>query len=142
MTESAWQAVFRDCLERPDRSGLVRAAVAFDFRHVAGGLEIVPPLVAIMREAPGHADFVRRLARTATDVRVPSPAELRRTRFRRATQTLDLKRGAALPDRQPRPLPRARPRRHHLRDAGPARRGGGARGARPRHRDARCARRS
>jgi len=97
MTEHAWQAVFRDCLERPDRSGLVRAAVAFDFRHVAGGLEIVPPLVAIMREAPGHADFVRRLARTATDVRVPSPAELRRTRFRRATQTLDLKRGAALP---------------------------------------------
>ena len=39
MTESAWQAVFRDCLERPDRSGLVRAAVAFDFRHVAGGLD-------------------------------------------------------------------------------------------------------
>ena len=97
MTESAWRHVFRDCLERPDRSGLVRAAVAFDFRHAAGGLEIVPPLVSIMREAPGHADFVRRLARTATDVRVPSPADLRRTRFRRATQTLDLKRGAALP---------------------------------------------
>ena len=73
MTESAWRHVFRDCLERPDRSGLVRAAVAFDFRHAAGGLEIVPPLVSIMREAPGHADFVRRLARTATDVRVPSP---------------------------------------------------------------------
>ena len=69
MTESAWQAVFRECLEHPDRSRLVRAAVAFDFRHVAGGLEIVPPLVAIVREAPGHADFVRRLARTATDVR-------------------------------------------------------------------------
>ena len=135
MTESAWRHVFRDCLERPDRSGLVRAAVAFDFRHAAGGLEIVPPLVSIMREAPGHADFVRRLARTATDVRVPSPADLRRTRFRRATPDARPQARRRAPDRQPRALPRARQRRDDLGDARPPRGGGGARGARPRHGD-------
>jgi CBS domain-containing protein len=97
MTASAWEQVFRDCLDKPDRSGLVRAAVAFDFRHVMGGLEIVAPLVAIVRQAPNHRDFVRRLARTAVDLHVPTPADLRRTRFRRAVHTLDLKRGAALP---------------------------------------------
>jgi len=97
MSAGAWEQVFRDCLDKPDRSGLVRAAVAFDFRHVVGGLEIVAPLVTIIRQAPNHRDFVRRLARTADDLHVPTPADLRRTRFRRATQTLDLKRGAALP---------------------------------------------
>jgi CBS domain-containing protein len=97
MTAAAWQQVFRDCLEHPDRSGLVRAAVAFDFRHVGGGLDVAAPLTAIIREAPAHPDFVRRLARTATDVRVPPPAAFRRTRFRRGEQTLDLKRGAVLP---------------------------------------------
>jgi hypothetical protein len=30
----------RGCLEQPDRSHLVRAAVSFDFRHVGGGLPI------------------------------------------------------------------------------------------------------
>ena len=44
--------MLHDCLERPDRSHLVRAAVAFDFRHVVGGLEIVRPLVEIERLAP------------------------------------------------------------------------------------------
>ena len=97
MSAPAWQAVFRDCLEHPDRSRLVRAAVAFDFRHVAGGLEVEAPLTGVIREAPAHPDFVRRLARTATDVHVPTPADFRRTPFRRAAQTLDLKRGAALP---------------------------------------------
>ena len=41
MSEADWRRVFRDCLEQPDRSHLVRAAVAFDFRHVCGGLQIV-----------------------------------------------------------------------------------------------------
>ena len=41
LSQSEWVRVFHNCLERPDRSHLVRAAVAFDFRHVVGGLEIV-----------------------------------------------------------------------------------------------------
>jgi len=38
---------------------------------VAGGLDIVRPLVSIERQAPGQADFIRRLARTATDFAPP-----------------------------------------------------------------------
>jgi CBS domain-containing protein len=71
LTESEWVRVFNDCLENPDRSHLVRAAVAFDFRQVVGGLEIVRPLVEIERQAPRHPDFIRRLARTATDFTPP-----------------------------------------------------------------------
>jgi CBS domain-containing protein len=71
MSRREWEGVLADCLERPDRSHLIRAAVSFDFRHVAGGLEIVRPLVTIERQAPGHPDFVSRLARTATDFTPP-----------------------------------------------------------------------
>jgi CBS domain-containing protein len=70
-SRSMWQEVFEACLEQPDRSHLVRAAVAFDFRHVWGGLEIVKPLVEIERTAHNHPAFVQRLARTATDLKVP-----------------------------------------------------------------------
>jgi CBS domain-containing protein len=94
MTDERWAAVLRECLEHPDRSGLVRAAVAFDFRHVAGGLPVVAPLVAIIRTAPAHPDFLRRLARTATDLPVPAP---RRLSLRRSAPRIDLKRGAILP---------------------------------------------
>jgi CBS domain-containing protein len=71
MSAADWERVFRDCLDHPDRSHLTRAAVAFDFRHVCGGLSIVRPLVEIERQAPDHPDFVRRLARTATDFQPP-----------------------------------------------------------------------
>jgi CBS domain-containing protein len=95
MTAPAWERVLRECLEHPDRSGLVRAAVSFDFRQVAGGLAVVAPLVAIIRAAPQHPDFLRRLARTATDLHVPLP---RRARLRgRRDGPIDLKRGAVLP---------------------------------------------
>jgi CBS domain-containing protein len=71
MSAADWERVFGDCLDHPDRSHLTRAAVAFDFRHVCGGLQIVRPLVEIERRAPAHPDFVRRLARTATDFQPP-----------------------------------------------------------------------
>ena len=51
MSESQWVRTFKDCLETPDLSRLVRAAVSFDFRHVAGGLEVAPPLFAVLQEA-------------------------------------------------------------------------------------------
>lgn len=71
MSAGRWRAVLEECLEYPDQSHLVRAAVTFDFRHVMGGLEIVPPLVEVLRRAREHPDFIRRLARTATDWEVP-----------------------------------------------------------------------
>ncbi len=95
MSEADWERVFRDCLEQPDRSHLVRAAVAFDFRHVWGGLQIVRPLVEIERRAPAYPDFLRRLARTATDFQPPLG-------FRGKLQVgddgrIDLKRGGVVP---------------------------------------------
>ena len=71
MSASQWEAVFAQCLVQPDRSHLVRAAVSFDFRHVTGGLDVVTPLAAVVRDARRHPDFMARLARTATDWKVP-----------------------------------------------------------------------
>jgi len=99
MSEAAWRQVFADCLEAPDRSRLIRATVAFDFRHGGGGLEIVSPLVQILRAAPDHPDFVRRLARTATDF--TPPLGFRRAlvveRAGKESGKLDIKRGGILP---------------------------------------------
>jgi CBS domain-containing protein len=95
MSRADWERVFSACLEQPDRSHLVRAAVAFDFRHVWGGLEIVPPLVDIERKAPQYPGFLRRMARTATDIELPLG-------FRKRLQvddggTIDVKHGAIVP---------------------------------------------
>jgi CBS domain-containing protein len=88
-----WVEVFRECLETPDRSHLIRANVAFDFRQIAGSLEVAPPLVAVLREAKDHPDLLRRLARMATDVKPPLG-------FRGSLSNgkgLDLKQGGMLP---------------------------------------------
>ncbi|HXR28642.1 MAG TPA: putative nucleotidyltransferase substrate binding domain-containing protein [Solirubrobacteraceae bacterium] len=71
MSEAAWIAVFRDCLVEPDNSHLIRATVSFDFRQSSGGLEIVAPLLAVIREAPEHPLFLRQLGRTAADPKPP-----------------------------------------------------------------------
>jgi CBS domain-containing protein len=94
MAAGRWRAIFTECLEHPDRSHLVRAAVSFDFRHVMGGLDIVPPLVEVLRRARDYPDFIGRLARTATDWQVPLG--------RRGISTdkdgrFDVKKGCALP---------------------------------------------
>jgi CBS domain-containing protein len=95
MSESQWVQTFRDCLESPDRSHLVRAVVAFDFRHVAGGLEVAPPLVAVLREAPEHPGFLANLARTATDAPPALPHRFFAGRWER--QEVDLKKGGVIP---------------------------------------------
>jgi CBS domain-containing protein len=77
----------------------VRAAVSFDFRHVMGGLEIVPPLVGILQTARRYPDFLRRLARTATDPRPPLDF-LGRISARSGEGTrglIDLKQGGIVP---------------------------------------------
>jgi CBS domain-containing protein len=99
MSASQWIRVFRECLETPGPSHLVRAAVSFDFRHVMGGLEIVTPLVGILQTARRYPDFLRRLARTATD-RQP-PLDFRgRISVRSGNGTrglIDLKQGGIVP---------------------------------------------
>ena len=88
---SEWTAVFADCLEHPGHSNLVRAAITFDFRQVSGELDIVKPLVNVLRRAPEHPGFLARLARTATDAR--SPLGFRQ----RLIGPIDLKKSALLP---------------------------------------------
>ena len=92
MSASDWAQVFRECLESPDSSHLIRANVSFDFRAVAGGLEVTPELVAILRDAKNHPDFLRRLARSATDFKPPLG-------FRGALpdKSFDLKKGGVIP---------------------------------------------
>ena len=99
MSASDWIRVFQECLETPGPSQLVRAAVSFDFRHVMGGLEIVPPLVGILQTARQYPDFLRRLARTATDPRPPLDFLGRiSVRSRDSTRGLiDLKQGGVVP---------------------------------------------
>jgi CBS domain-containing protein len=95
MSESQWVQTFRDCLTSPDLSHLVRAAVSFDFRHVAGGLEVAPPLVAVMRNARGYQGFLNQLARTATDAPPALPHRFFASRWQH--QEIDLKKGGAVP---------------------------------------------
>ena len=90
-SEGEWRAVFAECLEHPGHSNLVRAALTFDFRQVTGELDVVGPLVDILREAPEHPGFLARLARTVTDVR--SPLGFRQ----RLIGPVDVKKSAALP---------------------------------------------
>jgi CBS domain-containing protein len=72
MPAQRWVDVFRECLESPDRSHLIRANVAFDFRQIAGSLEVTASLVAVLREAKDHPDLLRRLARSAAAVSASS----------------------------------------------------------------------
>jgi CBS domain-containing protein len=95
MSEQRWVETFQDCLDSPDRSHLVRAAVAFDFRHVAGGLEVVPPLVGVLQKARDYSGFLAQLARTATDIPPPLPHWFSMGRWE--GQELDLKRGGMVP---------------------------------------------
>jgi CBS domain-containing protein len=99
MSQTSWAQVFEDCLETPVESRLIRATVAFDFRHSGGGLEIVPPLVAVLRRAHEFPDFVRQLARSATAFKPPigfrGSFALGREGAERGR--LDIKRGGAIP---------------------------------------------
>jgi len=71
MSTERWEQTFRDCLDSPDRSHLIRANVSFDFRQITGALDVTPPLVAVLRGAPGHPDLLRRLGRAAADFKPP-----------------------------------------------------------------------
>jgi CBS domain-containing protein len=95
MSESRWIETFRDCLDSLDLSHLVRAVVAFDFRHVTGGLEVTPPLVAVLRDAREHPGFLAQLARTATDAPAALPHRFFLRRWER--QDVDLKKGGMVP---------------------------------------------
>lgn len=94
MTQSRWVETFQDCLESPDLSRLVRAVVAFDFRHVAGGLEVAAPLGAVIRQARAHKHFLAQVARTAVDAPPALPHRFFASRWQR--QEIDLKKSGTV----------------------------------------------
>jgi CBS domain-containing protein len=91
MPASRWVEVFQECLDSPDRSHLIRANVAFDFRQIAGALEVASPLVAVLRDVKDHPDLVRLLARMATDFKPPLG------RRGSLQPSVDLKQGGVIP---------------------------------------------
>ena len=71
MSLSQWQAVFSDCLQGRDIDRMARASVAFDYRQVAGELQVDLALTDIMREAPSHSRFLKGLALLGSKWRLP-----------------------------------------------------------------------
>ena len=100
MSAAAWERTFLECFDKPDESHMIRATVSFDFRHVHGGLDIVAPLVARLREANEHPVFLRLVARGAAGFKPPLGfrGALVTGRDGDAPEgTIDVKRGGMLP---------------------------------------------
>ncbi len=68
---STWRYVLERSLQGVDLDRLARASVSFDFRQVAGELDVVPSLTDVIREAPQHPRFLRAMSRLATHAPLP-----------------------------------------------------------------------
>jgi CBS domain-containing protein len=71
MSLTRWKEVFSDCLQGRDLDRMARASVAFDYRQVAGELQVDLALTDIMREAPSHPRFLKGLELLGAKMRVP-----------------------------------------------------------------------
>ncbi|MBI3649342.1 MAG: CBS domain-containing protein [Actinobacteria bacterium] len=67
-----WEYRFRRWIADPGRVGSAFTGIAFDYRPVAGPLEVRPTLDEVIRSAPREPQFVRHLARLAIDGRPPT----------------------------------------------------------------------
>jgi CBS domain-containing protein len=94
-----WVRTFEECLREPSESHLIRATVAFDFRTAAGGLNIAPALIRVIRDARDHPDFMRLMARSATgfSVALNFRGDLAVGKHGEEAGRLDLKHGAIIP---------------------------------------------
>jgi CBS domain-containing protein len=88
---SMWRYVLERSLQGVDLDRLARASVSFDFRRVAGELDVVSVMTDVIREAPQHPRFLRAMARLATHA--PLPLGFRH----RLGGIVDLKHDALLP---------------------------------------------
>ena len=94
-----WQERFREWVVTPGRTGSAFTGIAFDYRAVAGPLDIRPALDPVIRWAGEQDAFVRHLARHAIDQRPPkgflkdAVVEARGT----SVVTLDVKYGGITP---------------------------------------------
>jgi CBS domain-containing protein len=71
-TSAGWAGEFRRWMSDPSWEGRTFTSIALDYRRVAGPMEIEPALDAVIREAPAHPGFMKRLANTAIDLRPPT----------------------------------------------------------------------
>jgi CBS domain-containing protein len=71
-TVTGWSGEFRRWMTDPSVEGRTFTSIALDYRRVAGPLDIEPVLDSVIREAPGHPVFVKRLAHTAVELRPPT----------------------------------------------------------------------
>ena len=71
-TITGWSGEFRRWMTDPSVEGRTFTSIALDYRRVAGPLDIEPVLDSVIREAPGHPVFVKRLAHTAVELRPPT----------------------------------------------------------------------
>ncbi len=67
-----WQAQFRQWMERPGATGSVLLSIVFDYRRVAGPLDVEPPLDDVVRTATARPQFLRHLSRRALDEQPPT----------------------------------------------------------------------
>ena len=92
-TATEWRGRFAGWIDAPQPEALLQAAIFFDFRRVAGTLDL-SALEAIMARTPDRPMFLRLLASTALDQRPPAPLLLR---MRGDAASFDLKRFAINP---------------------------------------------
>jgi CBS domain-containing protein len=99
MSKPSWLRTFDEALAEPSESHLIRATVAFDFRAVAGGLEVAAELTERIRTARVHPGFMRLMARSAAGfpVALGFRGQLSTGKDGDPEGRLDLKRGAIIP---------------------------------------------
>jgi CBS domain-containing protein len=67
-----WEARFHGWIEDPGRTGTAFTGIAFDYRPIAGPLEVRATLDEAIRSAAGEAQFLRQLGKLAVEGRPPS----------------------------------------------------------------------
>jgi CBS domain-containing protein len=60
-----WKNYFEDWIARPDEEALMWAATFFDYRSIAGTLDVEPELRPVIRQARGQKIFLARMTRAA-----------------------------------------------------------------------------
>lgn len=93
MPLAAWKRQFTNWIEEPEESALVDAANFFDFRRIAGTLDLEPLDEAIARAAKNRI-FLARMAKNALGFRPPLGLF---HRIREKPAGVDLKKGGIIP---------------------------------------------
>ncbi len=98
-TEQEWASEFARWMRDPSPDGNVFTNIALDYRRVAGPLDVESAIDHVVREAPRHPRFVRRLAQAAVERRPPTGffRDLVVEAAGDHAGTLDLKAGGVIP---------------------------------------------